>query len=385
MARHPSDPPASNGPPPAMQDAIEVAPALAGDRPQPEAMGGHPQALAAQALAAQILVSHPGTLLKRAANTQTQQLPDDLRSANLAGADLSGADLSGRDMRGVNLAGAQLKGARLCNANLERADLRGADLSEAELLSANLEHADLSGATANRAGLGKAKLHHANLASLHAVGASLGAADLSRANLSGANLSEARLGGADLSHADLSGCRLFHADLTGATVAHAHFRRCDLRGSALSGLRRFESAEFLHVDIRDVNFSGAYRLRRHIMDMEYLSEFRSQGPFASALYWLWWLSSDCGRSLLRFGLWVVAFVVAFGVAYARCNIDYGDHPTPLSPYYFSLVTLSTLGYGDVTPADAVAQALVMVQVSLGYLMLAGLTAIFTNKMARRAE
>lgn len=334
-----------------------------------------------------LIFSHPGALLHGPANTQqgAAGLPEDLVGAQLAGANLRDMDLSGRDLRGANLSRAKLANARLLGANLEGADLRGADLNGAELVSANLERADLESATADRAGFGRARLVHANLAAIHAVEASFGEADLTSANLVGANLSQVRLGGAHLDHADLSGGRLYHADLTGASVGHARFRRCDLRGSALSGLQNFASAEFLHVDIRNVNFSGAYRLRRHIMDMEYLHEFRSQGPLASAFYWLWWLSSDCGRSLLRFAAWVAAFVVTFGVAYSHCNIDYGSYPTALSPYYFSLVTLSTLGYGDVLPVDAVAQSLVMLQVSLGYLMLAGLTAIFTNKMARRAE
>lgn len=96
-------------------------------------------------------------------------------------------------------------------------------------------------------------------------------------------------------------------------------------------------------------------------------------------------TSDCGRSMLRFSSWIIAITMLFGFIYGFVNIDYGNHPTPLAPYYFSWVTLTTLGYGDVLPASTTAQAVVMLEVFAGYMSLGGLLSIFSNKMARRAE
>jgi voltage-gated potassium channel Kch len=53
--------------------------------------------------------------------------------------------------------------------------------------------------------------------------------------------------------------------------------------------------------------------------------------------------------------------------------------------YYSIVTLTTLGYGDVVPASPAAQVLAMIEVILGYVMLGGLLSIFASKMARRAD
>ena len=77
--------------------------------------------------------------------------------------------------------------------------------------------------------------------------------------------------------------------------------------------------------------------------------------------------------------------VAFGIAFQYVNVDYGDYHTGLSPYYYSLVTLTTLGYGDVLPASRPAQVVAMFEVVIGYVMLGGLLSIVSNKMARRAE
>lgn len=61
------------------------------------------------------------------------------------------------------------------------------------------------------------------------------------------------------------------------------------------------------------------------------------------------------------------------------------HTSPLTPYYFSWVTLTTLGYGDVLPASTAAQVVVMLEVFAGYMSLGGLLSIFSNKMARRGS
>lgn len=309
----------------------------------------------------------------------------DLRGIGLVGADLSGLDFSGCDLSGADLSEANLRDARLCRANLHGAILHGADLRGADLLACDLREAVLSECKAAEASFGNARLSGAQLTCAQLERATLSGACLARADLKACVLSGARLRDADLAGADFCRARLDAADLEGATVTHAAFRDADLRGATLRGVRDFATATFLRCDIRDVNFSGAYLVRRHIMDENYLDEFRRQSRLTRVVYQLWWVTSDCGRSISRFGLWMLLFMLGFGFAYQYCAIDYGDHPTALSPYYFSLVTLTTLGYGDVLPKSGWAQALVMVQVSAGYMMLAGLASIFANKMARRAE
>jgi voltage-gated potassium channel Kch len=67
------------------------------------------------------------------------------------------------------------------------------------------------------------------------------------------------------------------------------------------------------------------------------------------------------------------------------GLDYGDHPTRLSPLYYSVVTLTTLGYGDIVPSSLTGQLIAMIEVITGYVMLGGLLSIFSNKMARRGD
>lgn len=299
----------------------------------------------------------------------------DLRTAQLAGVDLSECDLSQADLRGANLMNARLERAILCGARLEGAELLGANLSAANLAEVRGEKAGFARANLSGASLFSAQLSHTSFAE-----ADLSGADLRTARLDGARLCSAKLSRADFSRADLAG-----ADLENCQVESAQFLESDLRASRLRNLRGYLSASFLRADIRDVDFGGAYLVRRQMMDENYLHEFRSQSSASNLLYWVWWATSDCGRSLLRWSAWIFLLTFAFGFFYGHVAIDYGSHPTALSPYYFSLVTLTTLGYGDVLPASWPAQTLVMLEVLLGYLGLGGLLSIFSNKMARRAD
>ena len=56
----------------------------------------------------------------------------------------------------------------------------------------------------------------------------------------------------------------------------------------------------------------------------------------------------------------------------------------LTPYYFSIVTFTTLGFGDVEPVSAWGEFVVLLEVILGYIGLGGLISILANKVARRA-
>ena len=77
--------------------------------------------------------------------------------------------------------------------------------------------------------------------------------------------------------------------------------------------------------------------------------------------------------------------LVFAGLYGLVEIDYGPHETPFSSVYYSIVTLTTLGYGDVIPASSGAQMVVISEALLGYVGLGGLLSILSNKMARRAD
>jgi uncharacterized protein YjbI with pentapeptide repeats len=309
----------------------------------------------------------------------------DLRGARLVDKDLSGLDLSGADLRGADLSRADLTGARLFRADLRGAVLFRTRLDDADLTGANLAGANLEGVSAQRAGFGRARLVGAGAIEADLQGATLSLAELAGIDLRGADLSGARAREADLRRADFTRANMRGTELNGSRIREACFDGSDLRAAHLKQLDGYKEASWIGADVREVDFAGAYMTRRFIMDQNFLEEFRSQGRLNRAVYALWWATSDCGRSMVRWSLCTVALAFAFALAFAAVAVDYGDHPTWFSPYYFSVVTLTTLGFGDVVPASIPAQIVVTAEVTIGYVMLGGLISILSNKLARRAE
>lgn len=294
---------------------------------------------------------------------------------------LVGIDLSGAVLDGADLAGLQLFRAKLNGASLRATNLRGVELAGADLRGADLEGASLVGAGLGMAKLAGVSAHGADLSEATLTGADLEGARLSCAQLTSARIREANLAGADLRAADLR-----DAELSLSSVARACFDDADLRGARLRAVGGYRSASWYGTDLRDINFAGAYGLHRFAVDENYLREFRESGPMQRSLYRLWWLTSDCGRSIGRWLANIVVVAMVFAALFWSAGIDYGiHHPTPVSHLYFSVVTLTGLGFGDIVPNSTWGQVLVMLEVGLGYMMLGGLISIFANKMARRGD
>ena len=309
----------------------------------------------------------------------------ELRGANLAGQDLSGLDLSGLDFSGADFSGADLSDANLGMSKLLGANFHKANLDRCELLAADLSRANLNECSAVHAGLGAANLTHASLIGAKLHGATLSKSTLCETDFRAADLQGARLNEADLSRAVLTRANLKNADLKNSCVFKASLALTDLRGARLMGIKQFYKANWVGADIRDVDLRGAYTIRRFIEDENYLYEFRTKSKYHAFLYKLWWLTSDCGRSIARWGLWLLAVTVLFALLYTVVGVDFGEKQTWFSPLYFSIVTLTTLGYGDVLPASATAQFLAATEALFGYVGLGGLLSIMSNKMARRAD
>lgn len=269
-----------------------------------------------------------------------------------------------------------LKDAFLYEAHFKRADLRGICLAGAALSFADLSGADLRGAN-----LENAEIDYANL-----EGADLRGANVQRASLAGANLRRACFLGADLRGADLE-----VSQLKGAELFHAQLQGADLRG--VKGYEEAESLSDAFLDSK-TRFSGVdtSRMRpkypllaRFIDDTQFVEAFRTQHP---RLAWVWWLTCDYGRSWMRWASWALGMALFFGILFtlfaASFELRAGRDATWFTYFYFSIVTFTTLGFGDVVPKNWPGEVLLSFEVVLGYVMLGGLVSILATKLARRS-
>jgi hypothetical protein len=306
--------------------------------------------------------------------------------------DLAGEDLSEMDLTRINLG----------EANLTDAELFQTDLAEANLKMAVLTRADLSAADLTGAALYKAELRDACLIEANLTGANLGSADLRCADLRGttlrgADFDEADLSSANLNEADLTGANLTRADITGANLRNANLAAANLTAMKDGGFRE-KRGRYYGIRGLDSCF-GDPLFVRDAKDQDYLDtlevaidETPSPGWRRWKRFWFSaWSLIDYGRSLGKLALGACFVALFFGLVFHLDTVfgwqlfDFpGSAASPLSPYYFSVVTYTRLGSGGVTPTHWVGEVVLVCERILGYVTLGLLLSILANKVARRS-
>ncbi len=95
--------------------------------------------------------------------------------------------------------------------------------------------------------------------------------------------------------------------------------------------------------------------------------------------------------MLRALWWSIGLVMAFAISFymlGEAAFDISHQDTLgwnfFTSVYYSVVTFTTLGYGDITPRTPLAATVVMIEVVVGYFMLGILISILATKVARRS-
>jgi len=280
-----------------------------------------------------------------------------------------------------------LENANLTGAHLENVILRRAYMENAVLRKTHLENANLVEAHLENAHLFRAHLENAKLWETHLENAYLGSAHLQNANLSDARLENALLMGAHL-----QGARFWYARLQGADFSRAIVdgetlftenckvdRDTKFEAVALGNLRIYpRMRQLLEYNIRRKNWEVWYKGKsknKWIIKMHQL--------LTCPVRAFWWVS-NYGLSTWRIIFTFFALAFVFAVIYwlwPRCvlvNGIVGDIKGFVHALYFSVVTMTTLGFGDIAanPDNWKGQVLLMVQVILGYVLLGALVTRF---------
>jgi hypothetical protein len=295
-----------------------------------------------------------------------------------------------------------LKGAKLMHMNLENANLANADLKEANLSFTNFKNANLVFSNLESAVFYFANFEGANFAAAHLENAFLEDANLTGARLSGANLKNAIMANSNLNNA-----YLVDAHLEGTNLSAVNFNNANLSsvtfdqkimwkiakatGFSLKKLWNQRDNILLDTTIRckGVNAAtcyGSQQFKLFLQDQDFLEEYLEK-KWGRKIFYIWWLFADCGRSLGRWAGWSLLLALLF--AYLYWLLGPNSFNTQhlkfnfFTMFYYSVVTFTTLGFGDIIPKTTTAAMCVTVEVILGYVMLGGLITIFASKLSRR--
>lgn len=326
------------------------------------------------------------------------------------GWDWSGADLEEWNLKGIRLSDAGYRAnfekAKLGTVNLQEAKLSCADLQEADLCDANLQRAALEGANLQKAVLVWANLQKASLVTADLQKAVLYKADLQGADLDRADLQKANLVGANLQKADLTGSDLRDAVFSEETILKdANLFQCELENSTIKNAQNqldkiaIQEREKKYSEARDVylilknyfreegmyDTSGEYYYRERVMERACNRENREWGK---------WFLNHLLEEVAGYGerpgrvvmCWVAIILLSAAIYLGFEGImvgnDIGYVPNPREALYFSGVTFTTLGFGDLAPKPGVFQLFAFGEALLGAIFMAMFIFVFARKMTR---
>jgi hypothetical protein len=221
----------------------------------------------------------------------------------------------------------------------------------------------------------------------------------SYAEFYGANLTEANFKGTDkklLYMADLQKCNLENAKIQGFYLESVKLNAASLKGTIFKDME-FQNVEWGDFSELNINVSNAAYFKNYyrdkglfdLSDQFYIKQIqcflgqKSISSYKKFLYKLWWYSSKFGTSFLNWIIVSLGISTIFGMIFSIFPSLFNEFNTPFSPFYFSIVTFTTLGFGDIKPITLGGEILVAIEVFIGYIMLGGLITIFASKFIRR--
>lgn len=129
---------------------------------------------------------------------------------------------------------------------------------------------------------------------------------------------------------------------------------------------------------------------------------KNQKGISKLIYWIWGRTSDYGENWLKWMLYSIGAILFYSILYLpspwgtgfiELNMSRGFEYPALAPEHFlenmirsisfSVTVFSTLGFGDVTPANWLADLVIISEVLLGYGFLAVFITLISRKLMRR--
>jgi len=247
--------------------------------------------------------------------------------------------------------------------------------------------------------LSKAKLFRAHLQGAKMFNINLQNADLLKADLSGANLNESRMRGANILGTVLQGARLERVDWGDDCVQEREARELQRAGKRDEALASFEQAEEVYRSLRQAyDSAGRFEDAGNFFRMEMTMRRMLMPPWSMGRIWSKVVDLFCayGESPPRVIGFSVLINLLCAIAYFVIGIRSPEGPLRLdlqagfadnvvaylNCVYYSIVTFTTLGYGDITPTAGVLRGLAALQAFTGAFMMAMFVAVFGKKMTR---
>lgn len=206
-----------------------------------------------------------------------------------------------------------------------------------------------------------------------------------RAEFTGVDLTSASFDGAELHNSFIQGIKYSNRTMKGILL--------DTFTENTNRIFARDAADFNYLEQKKQNLRYMRKRKIRLKGIKWVRDLYVKYvkyPCKQLLFWMWGLMSDHGQSFILWLTWCFLLVFIFGMIFigplhGQLSIKpESDIYDWYAPFYYSIVTFTTLGFGDIVPITHTARVVVTLEVIMGYIMLGGLISILANKFARRA-
>lgn len=306
------------------------------------------------------------------------------------GYDLSYVNFENTVITNSNLVGVNLKNSNLSSTKFENTDLSWTNFRSVIANKSNFLRCEINNSNLEMSIFENSSFHNCNMKQSIFTLSNLKITLFNKVNLSRSSFVSANLSHSTLEHAKLQKTTFINSNLSNSNLMGANIKNADLRGANLNStdvhLIKY-NRKTLYRGIRVETTYGSPLFKRFAQDQDFIEEFRST-KFRRPIYFLWLIFSDCGKSISLWAFWSILLAILFGLKYYSLGAQAFDIAhldwNYASTIYYSIVTFTTLGFGDIVPITIEAAYWVMGEVIVGYVMLGGLISILASKLARRS-
>ncbi len=319
----------------------------------------------------------------------------DLRFANLEERRFRNADLSDFWFDGCSLKGAEFEETKLDRASFIDCDLECSKFLSIEGDDIDFRHARLIEATIKDSILNGSKFINSKARGITIERCKLESAILIDVNFEKANFSMIRIDKSSIERSNFSEA-VFKVGQNNLDDFYSSEDNYPLLCS-FTGVE-FDNAKFPKADLSGIDLRLNPDLDDYIGHQRFVEslERKTKGDsLYEILFVVWAKTTDYGRSPKRLLITAISVMFFFSLLYwglaqyipvdslFKINEEVKLLPSCLYYPYFSIVTFTTLGFGDITPIHIVTIILVGLEVLLGYVTLGGLVSFLANWFGRK--
>jgi hypothetical protein len=141
----------------------------------------------------------------------------------------------------------------------------------------------------------------------------------------------------------------------------------------------YHSFSVAFTSIGNLAEASIYRLLEHEMGRR-IFLLEKKYPQATS-YWVWKITASYGESLSRWSFFCLAVLFIFAFLFYLSG-SIAPITRPFDYFYFSTITFSTLGYGDIHPTTVIGQVLCCLEVGCGFIMFGILLTLVGSRLQK---